>query len=362
MIRVPLLSIVIPTYRERDNIEVLFKEIREKISTKDYEIVLVDDNSPDYTWAEALKHIDSRDVVVRRINMRGLSSAIIDGILFSLSIYAVVMDADLQHPPEAVNTMVAKLSKCDYDIIIGSRYTQGGGIAGWSKTRLFISRSATLIAKIMLPSVRKISDPMSGFFMVKRDLVKSNREKLNPLGFKILLEILEKCRPSRVAEIPYVFRPRLRGESKLGAKTVIAYLIHVLKLSGWRPIKFITVGASGAIVNLLVLWLISIAIPVLAYELFAVGSAIAIEMSIIYNFILHEVWTFKDRRVGAAINRLILFHLAVLPGVVAQFISAISTRYGLGVNPLLAQLIGILIGFPVNYIVSELGIWRAYKT
>jgi len=355
------LSLVIPTFNEKDNIGALIAEIREKIYSAEYEILFVDDDSPDGTWAEALNHVGVEDVVIRRINMKGLSSAVIDGILFSLGNYAVVMDADLQHPPETINTMVDKVREGGYDLVIGSRYMPGGGIAGWSHFRLVISKGATIIAKILLPSTRKISDPMSGFFMVKKELVESNKDKLNPLGFKILLEILERCRPAKVAEVPYIFRPRLYGKSKLGAKTIVAFVMHVLRLSGWRPIRFATVGLSGTIVNLAALWLLSLAFSAFAEELFMLGSAIAIETSILWNFALHETWTFRDRRVGSLSSRIRLFHLASLPSALAQYISAVSVHYGFGVYYMVAQLIGILIGFPINYIVSELGIWKTYR-
>jgi len=355
------LSIVLPTFKEKDNIGILFNEIRSKVKLDNYEILVVDDNSPDNTWVEALKYVDELSIVIRRINMRGLSSAIIDGILFSLGRFTVVMDADLQHPPEVVNTMFKKLKEDSYDVVVGSRYISGGGVVGWSRLRLTISKGATIFAKLLLPYVRKISDPMSGFFMVRKDLVVMNRDKLNPLGFKILLEILEKCRPSKVVEVPYIFRSRLYGESKLKTKTMFEFVIHVLRLSGWRPVKFAVVGLSGVLVNLVTLWFISVIHPLLVGSLFLVGSAIAIEVSILWNFSLHEIWTFSDRRVGNLIERLAMFHLAVLPGVVAQYLSALLARYGLSFNPLIAQLIGIVIGFPVNYIISELGVWKTYS-
>lgn len=355
------ISIVLPTYKEKENIDILFREIRDKLSIDDYDIIIVDDNSPDNTWAEALSYIDNKDVVVRRINMKGLSSAVIDGILFSLNKYVVVMDADLQHPPEAINNMAMKLREDDYDVVIGSRYMPGGGVTGWSRSRLLISRGATIFAKILLPYARKVSDPMSGFFMTRKDLVKNNRNILNPMGFKILLEILERCRPSKIAEVPYIFRSRVYGKSKLGTKTITAFILHVLKLSGWRPLKFVIVGLSGVIINLITLMLLSLYLPLLVETLFIMGSAIAIETSTLWNFSIHELWTFRDRRIGSLIRRIVLFHIAVLPSTIAQYISAISIHYGLGINPFIAQLIGILIGFPINYVLSELGIWRSYR-
>ncbi|MEM1526341.1 MAG: glycosyltransferase family 2 protein [Ignisphaera sp.] len=354
-------SIVLPTFKEKENINILFNEIRNKINLRGYEVLVVDDNSPDKTWAEALNNIGEYDVVVKRINMKGLSSAVIDGVLFSLGGYVVVMDADLQHPPEVVNNMFEKIKNDCYEIIVGSRYMHGGGVIGWSKIRLLTSKGATLIAKILLPYARKISDPMSGFFMVKKELIEKNKDKLDPMGFKILLEILEKCRPNKVAEVPYVFRSRYYGKSKLGTKTIIDFIIHVLKLSGWRPLKFSAVGLTGVLVNLFMLWFIGAIYPLLVRSFFALGSAIAIEVSILWNFIVHEVWTFRDRRADSLVKRLTIFHIATSPGALAQYISAISVRYGLSFNPFIAQLVGIIVGFPVNYIVSELGVWKTYR-
>ncbi|MEL9940934.1 MAG: glycosyltransferase family 2 protein [Ignisphaera sp.] len=352
-------AIVIPTYNEVENIGILLGEIKKNVPTDvDYEIVVVDDNSPDGTWKKAVELLENNIFVVRRIGLKGLSTAVIDGIIFSSKDYALVLDADLQHPPEYIKDMISEAQKTNVDVVIGSRYTKGGGVAGWSKTRLLISKTATLIAKLFLPSVRRISDPMSGFFMVKRRIVLENLSKLNPYGFKILLEILERCNPKTVSEVPYIFRPRIYGKSKLGAKTIIQYILHVMKLSGWRPFKFVLVGLAGMVVNLGVLQLIGFLSPLLINQLFAVGSAISIEISVVFNFVLHEVWTFRDRRSGKAMARLALFHVSSAPSVIVQYLSAVSMKYGLSMNPIIAQLIGILIGFPFNYIFSELGIWK----
>jgi dolichol-phosphate mannosyltransferase len=354
------LSIVIPTYKERENIEPLINEIRKSIdsSSYSYEIVIVDDNSPDETWLEALDKINYGDVVIRRINYKGLSTAIIDGIIFSNNEYVTIMDADLQHPPKYINAMIEKAIKENADVIIASRYKKGGGVEGWSIIRHITSKGATLIAKLLLPSTRKISDPMSGFFMVKRNIVIKNLSKLNPMGFKILLEILERCNPTIVTEIPYIFRGRMYGKSKLGIKTITAYILHVLNLCSWRPIKFGIVGGLGALVNLAIIAFFKYCIPVLASELFLIGSSLAIEISTIFNFFIHENWTFKDRRMGKMYKRLLMFHFTVLPSIITQYITANIVYYGASINPIISQLIGIIVGFPINYILSELGIWK----
>jgi len=353
------ISVVIPTYNEYDNVELLFKELAKSIPKYvEYEVVIVDDNSPDGTWRRAIELLTEGTTVVRRINLKGLSTAVIDGIVFSLKEYVAVMDADLQHPPKYIELFLKKAVEEGADVVIGSRYMKGGGVEGWSKARLLASKAAGLIAKLFLPSIRRLSDPMSGFFLVKKQLVINNKERLNPQGFKVLLEILERCNPQKVIEVPYIFRSRVFGKSKLGSKVIIAYIIHILKLSGCRPFKFIAVGIAGTFVNLCTLLTFRYVMPLLYSELFILGSAIAIELSILFNFFLHEVWTFKDRRFGSLIHRLLLFHISSAISATAQYISAVSIKYGLSWSPLLAQFIGILIGFPVNYIFSELGIWR----
>jgi len=352
------ISIVLPTYKEAENIALVLSEIRKSVREAGYEIIVVDDNSPDGTWFYAVNLIGDDDIVIRRINIKGLSTAILDGIIFSLKEYVVVMDADLQHPPQYINNMVKVVENGDVDVVIGSRYMSGGGVEGWTKSRIIISKGATLIAKLMLSSTRGLTDPMSGFFMVKREKVVANREKLNPRGYKILLEILEKCQPLNVSETPYVFRSRVYGKSKLGAKTIIDYILHVLKLSGWRPVKFGVVGALGTLVNLGVIEFLRRTYSYLVLRYFVVGSLLAIEISTLFNFTLHELWTFRDRRGGNMFIRLLLFHTTILPSILSQFIASNILFYAFSIDPLISQFIGILIGFPINYILSELGIWR----
>ena len=353
-----MLSIVVPTYNERDNVLPLIREIEKHLDEHRFEIVIVDDNSPDKTWSCAAQLCSLRKVVVvRRLNMRGLASAVIDGISFSRGEYVAIMDADLQHPPEYLRSMLGIVTTEHPDLVIGSRYVAGGSIEHWSLARSLISRIAILLAKLLLPEVRSVKDPMSGFFVVRRDLVTVNKSKLKPYGYKVLLEILVRCSPRKVIEVPYTFRSRQHGKSKLGTKVIVEYVIHLLKLSGWRPFKFAFVGALGTLVNLATLYLLGLLTSQLLERLFILGSAIAIESSVLFNFTLHELWTFRDRRGGSAIRRLILYHLGVMPAILVQYLTAISLRYLLFINPFVSQFIGILMGFIVNYLICELGIW-----
>ena len=359
-----LVSIVIPTFNESTNIPQLFREIRKHLSELRYEVVLVDDNSPDKTWLVAIEEMIEQGIngiVVRRLGMRGLATAVLDGIMMSKGEYSVIMDADLQHPPEYVSKLVEAITNNSCDIAIASRYMPGGSVVGWSRVRKLISKAATLVAKLLLPEARKISDPMSGFFAVRRALVAKSRDKLNPIGYKILLEILSRAEPRCVIEVPYIFKPRASGKSKLGLKQMIYFLLHVLTLSGWRPVKFALVGLAGTAVNLATLVALSIIAPILTSRLFILGSAIAIEVSTLFNFSLHEHWTFRDRRVGKSLARLLRFHLSVAPAIATQYLVANALKYLLNANPVLAQFVGIVLGFLVNYILSELKVWKGRK-
>jgi len=349
-----LLSIIVPTYKERETIERALSRIRSAVRGESFEVIVVDDDSPDQTWRIAAEFGTPDVVVIRRIGIKGLATAVVDGFRFAEGDYVAVMDADLQHPPEYLPELLSAARSHNCDLVIGSRYMPGGGVEGWSRLRLLVSRGASVLSWIMLPETRGISDPMSGFFLLKRQALEGCLDNLRPRGYKILLEVLVRCKPGKVLEVPYIFRRRLGGKSKLGAKTVIDYVIHVLELSGWRPLKFALVGASGVLVNLAV------------YNFFInltsgshwFSSLMGAELSTIYNFVLHDLWTFRDRRSGSAWSRMLLFHLAVLPAIITQYAVSNFLFYVAHMPGLLAQLIGIALGFIVNYVLSEIGVWR----
>ena len=222
-------SIILPTYNERENISVLIPQLSKilKDNNIEYEIIVVDDNSPDKTWAKAQEL--SRDYPVRvfvRKKERGLSSAIIYGARRARYENIVVMDADLQHPPVYVPDIIRRLEK-ECELVVASRYMEGGGVSGWSMFRLFESKVALWIGKILLPPLRKTSDPMSGFFGVKKKYLLNPRIK--PRGFKLLVEVLVKNPGIKICDVPYVFRSRLKGESKLGIRTILDYIIQVIE-------------------------------------------------------------------------------------------------------------------------------------
>ena len=240
-------SVVIPTYNERDNVRPLVERLDRALAGHPHEIVFVDDNSRDGTaeLAQSLAGQYPVRVIVRR-NERGLGSAVVHGFKNTTSGIIGVMDADLQHPPEIVADLLKSVEN-GADLAIGSRYVKGGGCEGWSLTRRIISKGAIFLAHLLLPRTRGVSDPMSGFFMLKRPVVEG--ADLQVTGYKILLEVLIAGHSEHVAEVPFIFVAREKGESKLSSRTQVDYLKHLyslMKRTGelWRFVKFIIVGAQ----------------------------------------------------------------------------------------------------------------------
>lgn len=354
------LAIVIPTYNERDNVKPLVERLASALSGGAYEIVFVDDNSKDGT-AEAASAMAADypiRVMVRR-NERGLASAVVHGFNQTTSPIIGVMDADLQHPPEVVAGLV-KAIEAGADIAIGSRYVKGGGCEGWSLVRRIISKVAVLLAHVLLPRTRGIGDPMSGFFMLKRPVVAG--ADLRPTGYKILLEILIAGKHSKVTEVPYVFKARERGESKLSSKTQIDYLKHLyslMKRTGeiMRFVKFAVVGGSGVLVNLGVYWLLTRLFEMNIYG----AQAISFEASVMSNFLLNNFFTFADRRVSRPLPFLVQFvkfNGISLGGYAIQAASLWLLHDAAGIHDVIAMAIGIVIATLWNYLLNTWWTWK----
>ena len=222
---------MVPTYNERDNIKTLAERVFKtaKAGRLDLELVVVDDNSPDGT-AEAARKLAAKYPikVVCRKSGRGLSSAVLEGFRHSEAEILGVMDADLSHPPEKIPELVRALEKADF--AVGSRRMAGGGVEKWPLHRRIVSAGAALLAR----PLAKVSDPMSGFFFLRRSVVEG--KQFNPVGYKIMLEILVKAKVKKLAEVPFVFTDRARGESKLGFKVYADYLRHLASLY-WHKIS-----------------------------------------------------------------------------------------------------------------------------
>jgi dolichol-phosphate mannosyltransferase len=354
----PEISIIVPTYNEHDNIVPLVQRIHQSLQGHSFEIVFVDDNSRDGT-ADLIRNMSAPCPIrlMVRTDKRGLGSAVVDGIGLAGAPVIAVMDADLQHPPEVLPALFRAVQD-GVDIAIASRYVAGGGCEGWSLLRRVISKGAVILAHILLPAVRRVNDPMSGFFMFRRRSIDVN--KLKPTGFKILLEMLVVGGARKTAEVPYIFQTRTKGESKLSSRQQIDYLKHLASLfyrsrELWRFVKFCLVGLSGVGVNLGILWLL-VEKAVLDEVL---SSAIAIEISIITNFLLNNYFTFRDKRqTGSFFPRLVKFNIVSLAGAAINlglfwfFTSALDVYY------ILAQVFGIIVATLWNYFLNTIWTWR----
>ncbi len=351
------LTIVIPTYNERENIKPLLERLEASLKNIDggFEVIIVDDDSPDKTWAIAEELARTRFPwlrVVRRIGEKGLASAVVKGFQLSRGEYIVVMDADLQHPPETVPSLVKAAEETRADIVVASRYTRGGGVEGWSRLRLLISRAATLLAYLLLPEAKTTTDPMSGFFLVRRDLVSNCLSMLKPRGYKILLELIVRCKPRRVVDVPYVFAKRVHGESKLGVATVVDYVRQLLELNNYRFLKMAFVGSLGILVLYLVnLLLMGLGVPRLA------SYAAAIEASILHNFALNNLWTFRERGEDPLTLKLIKYHYSVALGALTNYslYQLLTNIIGLADEP--SIIVGVAAGYLTNYLLAEHHVW-----
>jgi dolichol-phosphate mannosyltransferase len=355
-----MLSIVIPTYNEKDNITPLVERIHSALNGHEHEIIIVDDNSKDGTIeiAEGLAARYPVKLFVRR-QEKGLATAVIHGIKKASGNIIGVMDADLQHPPEVLPAVV-KAVEDGADMVFASRYIKGGGCPNWGLFRKIVSRVAMSIAHVLLPSSRRVKDPMSGFFMFLKDNV--DVAKLKPIGYKIALEILLVGSFNNVVEVPFIFEERSAGQSKLRPQQQIDYLKHIFSLMARTGelamfLKFVAVGLSGVAVNEGIYWLLTRFGGLAAYDYWAV--VIGIEVSIITNFVLNDTFTFARRRTGKSfIGRLLKFNLICLAGAAIQWGLFMFFTRVCGVYDLLSNFIGIVVAFLWNYFVNRNWTWK----
>jgi dolichol-phosphate mannosyltransferase len=355
-----MLSLVIPTYNEKENLTPLIERIGKALDGRAYEIILVDDNSKDGTIdiANELATRYPLKLFVRR-EEKGLATAVIHGIKQSSGNIIGVMDADLQHPPKVLPALL-KAVEDGADMVFASRYIEGGGCPNWDLARRIVSKVALKIAHLLLPSSRRVKDPMSGFFMFRPENVAV--ERLKPIGYKIALEILMVGSFKNVVEVPFVFEERSAGQSKLRPRQQIDYLKHIFSLMARTGelamfIKFIAVGISGVLVNLGVYWLLTRFGGLENYDYWAV--VIGIEVSIITNFILNDTFTFATRRTGKSFpGRLLKFNLICVAGAGIQWgLFMLFTRV-FGVYDVLSNFIGIVVAFLWNYFINRNWTWK----
>ncbi len=362
--RIPELTIVVPTYNERQNIRPLFDLLETALAGRDWEVVFVDDDSPDQTAKEvrALAREQAHVRVIHRIGRRGLAGACIEGILSSIAPIVAVIDADLQHDETRLPVMLDLLqADATLDLVIGSRNVEGGSAGtGLSSLRKWGSDLATALARRALRIT--VSDPMSGFFMLRRQSFNTVVLGLQEQGFKILADMLSLARGRwKVREVAYTFRERQFGDSKMDSAVTLEFLslLAVRLTGGWMSIRFILfmlVGVSGVVVNLVVLRAMLGLLP----EQFALSQTVAVIVAMTSNFILNNVLTYKDRtlRGMAFLRGLVTFYGVCAVGAVAN-IGVATAVYATFPYWALAGIAGAFVGALWNYVASAMVTWKA---
>jgi dolichol-phosphate mannosyltransferase len=357
----PEISIIVPTYNEAGNVAELVHRIEETLAGVAWEVIVVDDDSADGTAeiVNRLARTDHRIRCIHRIGRRGLSTACIEGFLSSSAPYFAVIDGDLQHDETLLATMLERLRSGDYDIVVGSRYVDGGGVGDWDETRAWLSQVSTQLAKKSLRVV--LSDPMSGFFAVRRDVLMSFVRGLSGVGFKILLDIFATSpTPLRFCELPYKFRSRHAGESKVSGNVALDFLTLLLqkrfgRLIPSRFIYFSVIGGSGVIVHLATFTTLFHGIG----AIFWISQAIATGVAMVANFTLNNLITYHDMRLrGFAWWRgLFVFGVACSIGAAAN-VGVASYIFKGGFGPILSAICGIVVGTVWNYATTAFYVWR----
>ena len=362
-----VLSVVVPTRNERENIGPLIQRLEAALSNLPCELIFVDDSDDETPWViRGLRSSLPVRVIERQGEERrgGLATAAVTGIERARGEYVCVLDADLQHPPEQVVTLLRQAQRTGADMVVATRYGAGGhldGLGGWAR------KAASYLCKwlaqaLLLDRVRTVSDPLGGFFLVRRSLI--HGVALRPIGYRTALEILARARPAKVVEVPYELSPRQAGRSKASVRQGVTFLLHLLRLlrevpQAGRAWKFAFVGALGVLVNLGLLFLLSAAAGLPR------GPAwfLAVEASVLHNFIWHQTFTWRDRReagAGAWLRRATTFHLSV-----AGTVAINGTLFGFlsiaGAPLILAGLAGIVGAAVFNFVVGDRWVFKPLR-
>ncbi|WP_296612444.1 glycosyltransferase family 2 protein [Sphingomonas sp.] len=360
------LAVVIPTFNERRNVPVLVAKLDEALKHVAWEAIFVDDDSPDGTAdaARELARVDRRVRVIQRIGRRGLSSACIEGMLATAAPLVAVIDGDLQHD-ETILPAMAKALHDDptLDVVIGSRFVAGGGTGEWDKDRVAKSALATKLARHVLKA--DLSDPMSGFFMIRTEIVRNLAPRLAAIGFKILLDIMTGSpRPLRFRELPYTFRVRTEGESKLDHVVAMEYLIALYDrmFGNVIPVRFAMFSAIGAIGVGVHMAVLTFAMFVLNVH-FLTSQIIAALAAMTGNFFLNNALTYRDRRlkgVRQLVDGWISFCAVCAVGLVAN-VGVAGFLYDFRDGSWAASaMVGVLVGAVWNYALSSKFVWGRY--
>lgn len=358
--RAPMLSVVIPTFNESANVPIVIERVAAALARADWEIIFVDDDSPDSTSsvAKRIGELDGRVRCIRRVGRRGLAGACMEGVLSSQARYVAVMDADLQHDERLLPRMLRLLEQDQADLVIASRYMAGGAATGLSSSRRSISRVATRWAQRLMGIT--VHDPMSGFFMARRDLLDAMAPELATEGFKLLFDILVASRPGqlKVAELPYTFLFRLRGASKFDARNAIEFFSLVMSRLSRKKLppqffSFLLVGGTGVGVQLS-----SLGLALSSGLGFVAAEIVATLVAMTSNFFLNNALTYRDRRVTGRhlIPALFRFYAVCSVGALSN-VGTSSWLYAQYPSWWLAGLTGSMIAALWNFVASSKFVW-----
>ena len=355
------LAVIVPTFNERDNVSELVSRLDQCLRSTAWEVIFVDDDSTDGT-ASYVREIGRQDPRVRclqRIGRRGLSSACVEGMLASSCSYFAVIDGDCQHDETVLPRMLELLKSGEADVVVGTRYAAGGGIGSWDASRAKMSRVATSLSRAVIK--HDLSDPMSGFFALRREVLEQAVRNLSSVGFKILLDIIASSpEPPRVKELPYEFRNRHAGESKLDGQAVWGYLMLLAdKFTGGAvPVRFISfavIGAAGVFVHFGVLAVLFRAMSLS----FTISQAGAAAVAMTSNFTLNNALTYRYMRLKGWrwLQGLVSFMLACSLGTLGN-VGIASYLFNRHTFWALSALVGIVVGTVWNYAMTATFTWK----
>jgi dolichol-phosphate mannosyltransferase len=354
------LSIIVPTYNEAPNVAELVRRVITQTAGIDAEVIFVDD-STDATPDVVREVAASAAIPVRLIHrdrpVGGLGGAVLEGLAAAEADACLVMDGDLQHPPEEIPDIYARFARGDVDVVVASRYAGDGTSAGLSdRTRVMVSKVSTALTRAMFPiRLKDVSDPMTGFFLIDRRVV--DFATLKPRGFKILLEIHAR-KNLRVAEVPFDFAARHAGESKASVRQGVHFLTQLTALRFGKMSLFAVIGGLGAIANVAIVW----ALTQLDMN-YIVAAIIASEVTIIGNFLLIERFVFHDMRrdasgVWSRFAKSFTFNnveLLVRIPLVALLVSSGQ------ISAVIATAITLLLAFIVRFVFHSLVVYAPRK-